>query len=87
MKGEHKLLIHIVDKMSAFNDKLRLCITRVEKNKFTPFSKLNLILENENDDGVQEKAKEIVLTYFKAFSAISKNTASASQSVDLGFIP
>ena len=44
IQEEHKLLIDTVDKMSAFNDKLRLLNTRVEENKIASFSNLNHIL-------------------------------------------
>ena len=65
MQGKQKILIDTVDKISAFKDKLCLWSARVEKNKFASFPNLNLILEDANDDAVQEKMKQIVLTHLK----------------------
>ena len=65
MQGKQKILIDTVDKISAFKDKLCLWSARVEKNKFASFPNLNLILEDANDDAVQKKMKQIVLTHLK----------------------
>ena len=79
IQEEHKLLIDTVDKMSAFNDKLRHLNTRVEENKIASFTNLNHILEEANVDSVHEKLKEIVPTQLKNLSVqfkkcIPKNT-------------